>query len=438
VKSAFVFQGLNLGVSIGILLIALIFLKTDDYLLWILFTTIGSGLINLESALNAVSTRTISRAWLDKAPYSATVRLVGGSYARFSSVGSIFMAVSGGLYLTSVDYGAEEYSWLAPWIIFCFAYFIYYFTSYRSCQLVAIGNISTFTGVGSLGRLTNLVIAAALAWMGYGLLGLATAVLASFALTGLLLELAGRKSIRQMRPSMNAGSAPLTVWMLLRKSGMQAAFAVSSYFLYRGVFLYLSTAMPSAMDAASLGLAIQLYGFLLILAAVPLNMRIAPLIAAGRTGDPSAIAAELGHLGKLVNVVFVVASVGLILLGPEIFRLVPSLAATLPPRSTLAILALCFWLEANLLILINMWLAVDRFDFVRLYLSSFAVAWFVVCVTILSGRASADVLLLAVLAVQSVIAAPLIVQRMRREHGISLRDYFTAIWRARLDLAAVI
>lgn len=437
-KSAFVFQGLNLGVSVGILLIALIFLNTDDYLLWILFTTIGSGLINLESALNAVSTRAISRAWLDGSSYSKTVRLVGRGYAQFSSAGSIFMAVAGGLYLTSVDYGAKDCGWLIPWIGFCLAYFIYYLTSYRSCQLVAIGAISTFTVIGSFGRLMNLAIAAALAWAGYGLLGLSIAVLASFVLTGLLLELTGRKSIRQMASSMDIQPATQTVGMLLRKSGMQAAFAVSSYFLYRAVFLYLSTAMPSAMAAASLGLAIQIYGFLLILAAVPLNMRIAPLIAAGRTGDPEAIAAELGHLGKLVNLAIVTASAALIFLGPEIFKLVPTLAATLPPRSTLVILALCFWLEANLLIFVNMWLAIDRFDFVRLYLFGFVIAWFAVGMAIISGHASVNLLLLTVLAVQSGITAPVIVRRMHRDLGVSLTNYLRAIWRARLHLSAVL
>ena len=436
-KSAFVFQGLNLGVSIGILLIALIFLNTDDYLLWILFTTIGSGLINLESALNVVSTRTISRAWLDRSPYLATVRLVGRGYAQFSSVGSIFMAVSGGLYLTSIDYGGAEHGWLLPWLGFCLAYFIYYLTSYRSCQLVATGNISTFTGIGSLGRLINLAIAAALAWAGYGLLGLSIAVLASFALTGLLLELAARKSIRQMAPAEAVEPARLTVGMLLRRSAMQAAFAVSSYFLYRGVFLYLSTIMPSAMDAASLGLAIQIYGFLLILAAVPLNMRIAPLIAAGRTGNPAAIAAELGHLGKLVNLAFIVASAGLILVGPEIFKFIPTLAATLPPRSTLAVLAACFWLEANILIFVNMWLAIDRFDFVRLYLCGFAIAWLAVAAAIISGHVHANTLLLTVLAVQSGITAPMIVRRIGRDFGVTLTDYIRAMWHARLHLSAV-
>lgn len=437
VRSAFVFQGLSLCVSIGILLIALFFLKTEDYLLWVLFTTIGSGLINLESALNTVSTRAISRAWIDKTPYAATVQLVGQSYARFSSVGSIFMAVAGGLYLTTIDYGIRDHSWIAPWAIFCFAYFLYYLTSYRSCQLVAIGRISTFTGLGSLGRLINLAVAAALAWAGYGVMGLAVAVLISFALTGALLEYTGRKAIRGTPDTMRAAPAALDVSALLRRSGYQAAFAIASYFLYRGVFLYLSTVMPSALDAASLGLAIQFYGFILLLAAVPLNMRIAPLIEAGRTADPTRIAAELGHLGKLVNIAFIAAAAGLILIGPEIFKLVPSLAATLPPRLTLTILAACFWVEVNLLVFVNLWLAIDRFEFVRWYLLSFAIAWLGSAALILSDNASANGLLLAALAVQIVVAFPLIARQMHRDLGVSLLAYAKAMLRARLNLTAV-
>jgi hypothetical protein len=437
VRSAFVFQALSLGVSIGILLVALLFLKTEDYLLWVLFTTIGSGLINLESALNTVSTRTISRAWIDKAPYAATVRLVGQSYARFSTVGSVFMAVAGGLYLTTIDYGIHDHSWIVPWAIFCIAYFLYYLTSYRSCQLVAIGRISTFTGIGSLGRLANLVVAAALAWAGYGVMGLALAVFISFAVTGLMLERTGRRSIREAPEEWKSAPAALHISDLLRKSSYQAAFAIASYFLYRGVFLYLSTVMPSALEAASLGLAIQFYGFILLLAAVPLNMRIAPLIEAGRSGDSARIAAELGHLGKLVNLAFLAAAAGLIILGPEIFKLVPSLAAKLPPRSTLTILAACFWVEVNLLVFVNLWLAIDRFQFVRLYLISFAIAWAVSIMLILSGHASANLLLLAALAVQLSVAFPLIARQVHRDLGVSPAAYARAMWRARLNLTAV-
>jgi hypothetical protein len=437
VRSAFVFQALSLGVSIGILLVALLFLQTEDYLLWVLFTTIGSGLINLESALNTVSTRTISRAWIDKAPYAATVQLVGRSYTRFSTVGSIFMAVAGGLYLTTIDYGIHDYSWVIPWAIFCVAYFLYYLTSYRSCQLVAIGRISTFTGIGSLGRLANLVAAAALAWAGYGLMGLAVAVLLSFAVTGLMLERAGRQSIREAPGEWKIAPAALRISDLLRKSSYQAAFAILSYFLYRGVFLYLSTVMPSALDAASLGLAIQFFGFILLLAAVPLNMRIAPLIEAGRSGDPGKITVELGHLSKLVNLAFLAASAALILLGPEIFKLMPSLAATLPPRSTLTILAACFWVEVNLLVFVNLWLAIDRFEFVRLYMLSFAVAWAVSITLILTGHASPNLLLLAALAVQLLVAFPLIVHQVHRDLGVSPTAYVKSMWSAKLNLTAV-
>jgi len=436
VKSAFVFQGLSLAVSIGILLVALLFLKTDDYLLWVLFTTIGSGLITLESGLNSVSTRTISRAWIDKAPYTATVVMVGRSYARFSSVGSIFMAVAGGLYLTTIDYGIGDRSWIIPWAIFCVAYFLYYFASYRSCQLVAIGRITTFTGIGSFGRLANLIVAAALAWAGYGIMGLAVSVLVSFALTGFLLDRAGRRSLQDAPDALRTAPATLKVSELLRKGWYQAAFALASYFLYRGIFLYVSTAMPSALDAASLGLAIQFFGFIVLLAAVPLNMRISPLIAAGRTGDSTRITAELGHLGKITNLAFVVASAGLILVGPEIFRLVPDLAATLPPRLTLAILAACFWVELNLLIFVNLWLAIDRFEFVFSYLLSVGIAWLVSLALIMSGYSSTNLLFVATLVVQLLVAFPLMTLRVRRDLGISIYAYARAIGRARLSLSA--
>lgn len=435
-KSAFVFQGLSLAVSIGILIVALLFLGTEDYLLWVLFTTIGSGLINLESALNAVSTRTISRAWIDKAPYAATVRLVGQSYARFSSIGSIFMAIAGGLYLTTIDYGISDHSWVASWVIFCIAYFLYYLASYRSCQLVAIGRITTFTGIGSIGRLANLVVAAALAWSGYGVMGLAVSVLASFALTGLLLERAGRRSLNENAEALKSAPADLTVSQLLAKSWYQAVFAIASYFLYRGIFLYVSTIMPSALDAANLGLAIQFFGFILLLAAVPLNMRIAPLIEAGRTGDSTRIAAELGHLGKITNLAFFMAAAGLVLAGPEMFRLVPGLAATLPPRLTLVILAACFWIELNLMIFVNLWLAIDRFEFVGSYLLSFSIAWLASAVLIMTGHSSTNLLLLAALATQLLVAFPLITRRVRRDLGVSFGDYARAIGRSRLSFSA--
>ena len=94
-------------------------------------------------------------------------------------------------------------------------------------------------------------------------------------------------------------------------------------------------------------------------------------------------------------------------------------------------------MEANILIFVNMWLAIDRFDFVRLYLCGFAIAWLAVAAAIISGHVHANTLLLAVLAVQSGITAPMIVRRIGRDFGVTLTDYIRAMWRARLHLSAV-
>ena len=65
-----------------------------------------------------------------------------------------------------------------------------------------------------------------------------------------------------------------------------------------------STCSPlTAPTGSGYGLALQMFALIVMLASVPLTMRIAPLVRAVELGDDTAIRDEVAHLGAYVNVV---------------------------------------------------------------------------------------------------------------------------------------
>ena len=423
-RATYLFQLVNLLASAALLVMVLAALDDAGYLQWVLFTTIAGLLIQAEGSLSAIATRFISRerAAGGDARLVAALRTVGRLYRRLASFAAVAMFVAGGLYLASADNGRFMDRWPLEWAIFCAAYLIYYFVANYACTLIAMERLQSYAWIGITSRVLNVVLTGLLLLAGWKVLGLSVSMLASFLVGAVLYRTIARRAVPREEP---AGELPpeSATPFAFHHVGLHALYVLAAYGAYRFGLLLDASVHSNTAAQASYGLALQMFALIVMLASVPLTMRIAPLVRAVELGDDTAIRDEVAHLGAYVNVVYV-AIAGAFVLGSGIISAVlPSRGAVLPPMAELAALAGAFWIEVNILVFVNALLAARDFRFCAVYYASLGLAWALGTALWLADVPFFIAFVLAPMAVQLAVAAQLIFRLTGKRFGFGFVAY---------------
>lgn len=425
-KKSYLYQNVNVLASALILVLVVTRLDAGRYLQWVLFTTISGAAIQLETSLNTVVTRFVSRAHSISAnQFTIAHAAARNIYHRFAAVAFISLCVGGGAYLASANGGRFSSSWELEWAILCFSYLFYYWLGHNACVLVALHRPETFSAIGIWSRLLNVFASTVLLIRGHGIMGLCTGVAASFSAAAWGFRGQADRLISELvKPSAAADpTMPAPVKLYFAAMVKHSLFVLASYSLYRvGLLIEGGTSGNTGLQA-SYGLALQVYWLAAAVASVPITMRVAPLVAAVVVGDRDRITIELALLAALVNIVFLSATAVVILAAAALQRGSPVGGVALPTMPELALLGFAYLVELNIAVLVNALLAAQRFVFTLPYYVSACVGLALgVCLWTI-GVGFYHSLVLAPVIFQSMLALPLMARAVRREIGLSLWDY---------------
>jgi len=424
-KTSYLLQGVNLLSSIIMLVLILAYLDPGRYLQWVLFSTISGGLIQLEGSMSVMMTRFISRAPALGGPAAIprAAETAKGVYHRFALSCGLVMLLGGGAYLAAVNDGRFSPGWIYEWAIFCAAFIAFYSFAHYACLLIALEKTQRYASISLASRILNVAASVGLVVAGFGMLGMVAGVAIAFGVGGLAYRRAGRNALASLSRDHPADADMPRPVFAISTIFIHAGFVLGSYSLYRVALLLAAATSADTAFQASFGLALQIFALVMMIALVPLNMRVAPLVAAVASGNRGPISREAATLGVYVNLVFIATAALLVAFAGAVDQILPSHGASLPPRIVLAELSLAFLVEINILVFVNILLAAQKFRFVLDYYLSAAIGIGLGIVAWQLGLAFHHAFVLVPACVQTVVALPAIVRHVRRETGITFGDY---------------
>lgn len=429
-KTAYLYQAVNLAVGVLMLPLLLQFLSPGQFLQWTLFTMIGGLTLQVESAVQTIAVRHIGR----QIHGGGAVRLerafahTRASYAALALFALVVMAL-GAAYLSSADGDQFDRHWPAQWGLFAAAYVFNYLCGPNNAVLIAAERISALSTVNTASRLLNFALLAALLTTGWGITGLCISFAISVAAgcgVNLALARVTRKRLRLGAAGLESASHEDLVpdiWDFVR----YLAFVILSYTLYRVGLLVITTQGVSPDQAASYALALQLMFLLVSVALVPIQMRVAPMIRALSVGRDAA-GVEFARLHLLVNICFAAGIFGMVIAGPWLLTLIGSRVA-LPSAGLILLLGAAFVVEVNILCVANIFLIRNRYDFTKRYVASAIFAGGLAVLAWILTHDLAVAFVAVPLCVQMTMALGFFARSLRGEVSLSLSTYRAAIRR---------
>jgi hypothetical protein len=425
-KASYLYQCVNVAAGVILLAVLLRFFSKDAFLEWSLFTTIGGFTIQLESSLSTVCNRFLVRVHHRAGIRTLSVAIAQCKrwYLAFAVLVFLSLCVGGFFYFSRAATVGFTGTWVLEWVVFSTSYLVTYLFAYNCCVLIASERISSYAIINVTSRLANVALSCIFISSGLRVLGLCISLLLSAALGAFAMNWAGARAISaEWRRHPNDGEGDSGVETLeIDHVGRNIAFIGIAYFLYRAGLLIDAGSSFDANVQASYGLLLQILALVMTLSSVPINMLVAPLQRAVLTTDPEHITREMARLAVYANIVFVSALLGLLIFGPALAHGISARAA-LPPRLDMAILGFGFFLELNILLLVNVSIASRSYRFVALYAVSAAIGLSLAIVLRSQGVDLYMAFGLTPAITQMAIAVPLIGREISRLTGVTLRSY---------------
>jgi len=425
-KASYLYQCVNVVAGMVLLALLLRFFPKDAFLEWSLFTTIGGFAIQLESSLSTVCNRFLVRVHHrgGSRVFSAAIAQCRRWYVTFAILVFLGLCVGGFFYFSRATTAGFTGTWALEWLVYCAYYLVTYLFAYNCCVLIASERISTYATINVTSRLVNVGLSCIFVLSGFRVLGLCISLLLSAVLGSLAMRWAGARAIAaQWRALREDGVAGIGDDKLeIDHVGRNIAFIVIAYFLYRAGLLIDAGSSFDANVQAGYGLLLQILTLIMGLSSVPINMLVAPLQRAVLTAEPGHIVREMARLAVYTNIVFITALSGLLIFGPALSHSISARAA-LPPRLDVLMLGFGFFLELNILLLVNAAIASRSYGFVPRYAVSAAIGLSVAIVLRSQGVGLYVAFGLAPAVTQMLIAVPLIGREVARLTGVTLRSY---------------
>jgi hypothetical protein len=425
-KASYLYQCVNVVAGVILLALLLRFFSKDAFLEWSLFTTIGGFTIQLESSLSTVCSRFLVRVHHRGGSRALSVSIAQCKrwYLAFAVLVFLGLCVGGFFYFSTAAKAGFTGSWMLEWMVFSTSYLVTYLFAYNCCVLIASERITTYAIINVTTRLLNVALSSIFILSGLRVLGLCVSLLLSAAVGAFAMRWAGSRAIAAewRRHPEDSAQGTGEEKLEIDHVGRNIAFIGMAYFLYRAGLLIDAGSSFDASVQASYGLLLQILALIMALSSVPINMLVAPLQRAVLAADPGQIVREMARLAVYANIVFVTALLGLLILGPALSHGISARAA-LPGALDMAMLGFGFFLELNILLLVNVAIGARSYRFVPLYAVSAAIG---VSVAVVLRSQGVDLYLafgLAPAVTQMVIAVPLIGREVARLTGVTLRSY---------------
>jgi hypothetical protein len=390
-RAALLFQGVSLLVGVFSVPIFLRYLSPADFLLWMIFTTIGGLTLQIESALQNISVRRIASEVVSANFFAARkeVERAATLYRTLSLSVVLLVMPCGFLFVANQDNHHFSQFWNIAWLIFGCAYAFNFLFGPNNCLLLATNATNSFNYINALTRALNFVGAFLLLSLGYAVVGAAVSFLFSVVVGCFMIKWQGRQrliaAVTSGEPpvptdtSCPSASGPLT------DVAHFSLFTFAAYWLYRGALL-VATPFFSSGEMSSYGLTLTALSVVNAIALIPNQIRLGTMVTAVVGDRQDDIQAQIAFGLVFATVTFSGFFGVLAVAGPSLLALVGS-EVSLPSSSQLAMVFGAFLVESWIMVLVNVLVIRKSYDFVTWYCSTVVIAFIVGLVTALSTGA---------------------------------------------------
>jgi hypothetical protein len=416
------------------------FLDQQEYLFWIVFTTIGGLTLQLEASLQTLLVRRAARehAATDRQGFAMEARRAVNAYRTLAVAVAFIIMPLAWWYMADAIPAADDVSWQTAWIVFGGAYAINFSFGPNNVLLLATHRHSAFFLILAISRALGFVATVAALAFGLALLGAAAAFATTVMLNiGAVAWVAHRtrQNLWSTMPAPLIDQAPEDLRASPAGLVRFTLFSLAGYGLYRGAVMLAIVAIP-AEAASGYGLLIQTFAVIGAVAGLPLQTRLAALASAVVAGDRKGEAREMAFGLVFAMLAVAVATAFLCVAGNPLLELLES-RVTFPSTGVIVLAGLAFAVEAAIMVFVNHQIIVRQMGFIRGY---------VVCVLIGLGLASIILatspvpvpiaLLVVPLLVQACASLPIMAHRIASGRGQSLSAFLVDLKLACADLLA--
>lgn len=411
--AALLFQLTSLLVSVLMVPLFLRVLTPDVYLLWLVFTTIGGMLLQIEASIQTLMVRRMALASpeIDPAGFAHERARARTAYRRLSVVASAVALPGGIAYIHWVVQPAATISWLLAWIVVSLAYTVNFLCGPNNCTLLSTGRNDRFFLTMSMSRVLHFGGTLTALLLGFGLTGISVAFALAVAFSCVTIA---RQSRRTFDHSADAAVQAAADRVAVDETGLLrfGIFTLAAFVIYRGAVMLVIAYFPGS-SATSYGLALQAYAIVGAVAVLPLQVRLHRLVVVRRDGDAAGVDAEVATAMWFAFLTIAAGLLSLTLVGAPLLKIIGS-GVAMPPFVTLAAMAFAFLVEALILVLINLLLLEKNVTFVRDYVGGVVAALSLAALSLWCGGGLVVSMLVLPALVQALVTLPLIARRVAR------------------------
>lgn len=363
-------QGLSIGFGLIILPVVVRQLPAEEVGLWFVFLTLAGLAQLLEMGFQPTLTRNVAYVYAGAQRLSATgleepgaARAINAAlldavviasrrvYRGIALASALVLLCAGTFYLQSVvPAGTDLRTLLAAWACFSVGNVLNFYFGYLNALLQGRGDVTQANQVIVVARLVQLVVGVALLLAGLGLVGLGVATLlsavASRVLAYRLVQRAPALATTAGGADRAAASTPGEVVRVLWHQASRFSLVLVGVFLIWRANILVASSMLGLEEAASYGLAIQIFMLLHAVASVPFNLSV-PRLSALRARHDQAGARRLFAVALLTTLLLYTAlALAALLVGNPVLELLGS-EVRLPASALFGAMVVVFLLELN-------------------------------------------------------------------------------------------
>jgi hypothetical protein len=407
--AAYIFNLINLVCGLLTIPLTLRYLDQSEFILWSIFIIWGGLTLQFENALQVVSVRSLARALSSKRLISESFLSIKGAYKLLSIVTITIITSLGAIYLNWLDYSTLNINWLHEWFIFMAAYAINYWFGPNSVYTLAIAKTTQFYYVLSLTRIVYFSLSLLLLIFDFGVSAISISFFISVIINCLLIYIVIRKN-KPKEISNGLGKLNREISGIGNETLKYLIFSIAAYLLYKGSVLY-AAYMYGKEEVSEYALSIQALSMITIIATSCIQIWLPGLVNTIIKKDINQIVIELLRTILVVNLVFFLGAFILLTVIPEALGLIKS-NVLLPARWKLAVISIAFFLEINILILINVLVTMQNYCFVKIYTTSTVFSLALGLILAINGVDLMISLVAIPSVIQSTITYPLILKKL--------------------------
>lgn len=359
-------QILNIGLGLIMLPVVVRYMSSAEVGLWFVFVTLISFAQLLELGFQPTLARNVAYVYAGTQKLTAfglqenangnlnislLAALVGASrwiYRWVAFLAALVLLVGGTLYIAKL-LPAEQDSTevLAGWFVFVIGNIINFYYGYLNALLQGRGDVTMANKVVIASRSIQVLLGVIMVMAGFGLLGLGIASLLSTIVSRIL---ARRYVFSRHHPEMsgltaNKDEVKSLVKILWHNASRFGVVFLGVFLIWRANIL-IAASYLGLTDAASYGLAIQIFFLLNTIATVPFNLSLPRLSALRAQNKPEQVYQVFSTLLVSALLIYLVAALMVLFFGNYFLNVIGS-ATKLPNDLVLLGMVVVFLLEIN-------------------------------------------------------------------------------------------